>query len=377
MVANQIFRPIYGDGSKFETDPLDTDVITNGPFELASIGADGIELTRSQNYWNRSAVSLDSVRFVPKDNAEAALDAYKKGELDAVTNAEFEPLVLKLLAPYDDFRQTTHSALNFYEFNTRAIPFSDRRIREALAISIDRERLTAGELESSAQPATSFLPLGEKKTGKLLLDVDKAKKLMENAGYPNGEGFPKIRLAINRNDTQQRVARVVAKMWKQNLNLDTEINVKEVSELESLRSSGQYDLLRRGVVLPTVDESVSMTAILGAQKPKEAATVPAAKEHDKADAPILPSTENKANESGPSDKLSLLEDSGDVKPARTLSAEDTAVFELNAIPLYFPVSYSLVKPYVEGFEMNGLDAAMLQNISIDNNWQPKAAKGES
>jgi len=45
--------------------------------------------------------------------------------------------------------------------------------------------------------------------------------------------------------------------------------------------------------------------------------------------------------------------------------------------LYFPTSYSLVKPYVRGFEMNGLDAPSLRDVSIDNTWQPKAAGGES
>ena len=156
LVANPVFRPVYGDGAEFETDPLDDGLVTNGAFSVAAIAKDGITLNRSKSYWNAAAVSLDSVRFVPKDSAEAALDAYRKGEIDAVTNAEFEPLILKLLTPYDDFRQTTHSALNFYEFNTANPPFNDRRVREALAVAIDRDRLTAGDLEGAAQPAASF-----------------------------------------------------------------------------------------------------------------------------------------------------------------------------------------------------------------------------
>jgi len=162
LVANPIFRPVYGDATEFETDPLDDGVVTNGAFSVATVSKDGIVLSRSDSYWNAGTVSLDSVRFVPKESAETALDAYRKGEIDAVTNAEFEPLILKLLAPYDDFRQTTHSALNFYEFNTANPPFDDRRVREALAIAIDRDRLTAGEMEGAAQPASSFLPIADR-----------------------------------------------------------------------------------------------------------------------------------------------------------------------------------------------------------------------
>ena len=54
--------------------------------------------------------------------------------------ADFEPLALKLLAPYGDFRRTKYGALNMYEFNMERPPFNDRRVREALAISIERER---------------------------------------------------------------------------------------------------------------------------------------------------------------------------------------------------------------------------------------------
>ena len=97
------------------------------------------------------------------------------------------------------------------------------RLWQALAIAIDRDKLTDGDLEGTTQPANKFLPLGGNGEQPLLLDVAKAKQLMEKAGYIDGTGFPPIRLVINRNDTQQRVARSVARMWKQNLNLDSTI----------------------------------------------------------------------------------------------------------------------------------------------------------
>ncbi|MFN0277609.1 MAG: peptide ABC transporter substrate-binding protein [Pyrinomonadaceae bacterium] len=359
LVANPIFRPVY-DGGEFEKDSLDRDIITNGPFKVANIGKDGITLNRSETYWNKSAVRLEHIQFLPKSNPEAALDAYRKGEIDALTNAEFAPLALKLLAPYEDFRQTTHSALNFYEFNVKNPIFTDRRIREALAISIDRERLTTGELEGSARPAFSFLPLGDKKNAKVKFDIERAKQLFEEAGFANGSGFPKIRLLINRNETQQRVARVVARMWKQNLNLDTEIIVRDLSEMENLRASGEYDLVRRGVVLPTIDEAAGMSAIFGLPEMT-----------DSPPTPPMDVGKNVAQAIKPTPLTG--DDEGQIPEKNVIVTEDQAVFEVKAIPLYFPISYSLVKPYVKGFEINGLDAPPLTDISIDSKWQPKTS----
>ncbi|MBK8465156.1 MAG: peptide ABC transporter substrate-binding protein [Chloracidobacterium sp.] len=375
LVANPIFRPIYGDGAEFDTTPLDADVVTNGAFTVASVGKDGIALDRSDIYWNKSAVSLERVKFVFKESAEAALSAYKKGEIDALTNAEFEPLALKILSPYDDFRQTTHSALNFYVYNTEKAPFNDRRVREALAISIDRERITDVELERTARPATSFLPLGERNNAQLTLDAQKAKYLLEDAGFAGGADFPTIRLVINRNDTQQRVARAVAKMWKQNLNLDTDIIVKELSEIDAARSLGEYDLVRRGVVLPTMDESVGMAIIFGLPKRTEAVLDPSqsAKGRELNNEKSLIKTPIENNPDDPE-----AEEHSELSLAKNgILNEVDAFFELNAIPLYFPLAYSLVKPYVRGFEVNGLDATSLEDISIDSSWQPKTAKGGS
>jgi hypothetical protein len=61
----------------------------------------------------------------------------------------------------------------------------------------------------------------------------------------------------------------------------------------------------------------------------------------------------------------------------TILSEEQALDQLPGIPLYFPTSYSLVKPYVQGFDINILDAPSLKDVRIDNSWQPKQPKSES
>lgn len=371
LAASPVFRPIY-DGSQFEAGKLRADIVTNGAFRISSTGADGVTMDRAEHYWNRAAVHLERVRFVPKDTAEQALAAYKAGELDAVTNANFEPLALKLLAPYGDFRQTKHGALNFYEFNTERPPFNDRRVREALAISIERERLTEGDMEGASRPALSFLPFEAADEPKLVQNVEKAKELLSEAGFTDGENFPVIRLLVNRNDTQQRIAKSVARMWKQNLNLETEISVKDTAEFETSRGAGDYDIVRRGVVLPTSDETANMLAIFPQKQPDPA--------EEKL---ILPGKEvfaipQMADNAPPAEPATPGENPipADGGKPPILNDED-AMRDLAAIPLYFPLSYSLVKSYVQGFETNSLDAPSLKDVRINMNWQPEKPKNES
>lgn len=378
LVSNPIFRPVYGNGAGFDQVRLDPGTVTNGAFRITKISDDGITLERSDLYWNRKAVGLERVRFVPAKSSEAALTAYKNGEVDIVTNAAFEPLALKLLTPYEDFRRTAHNALNFYEFNTDKAPFNDRRVREALAISIDRAKLTDGDLEGTNQPAYAFFPLGVQRTETLSLDVKRAKLLLENAGYPDGTGFPTIRLVVNRNNTQQRVARAVSRMWKQNLNLSTDIIVKDSSEIDDIRVAGDFDLLRRGVVLPTNDELVNIGSVFGSAHSTIKMTPAEIAQNGDATIPLekqmpLPNVGDRKGVGLAATESVPLTNS---KNAGWIQTEDDAMFELRSIPLYYPTTYSLVKPYVQGFETNGLDAPSLKGVIVDNDWQPRLARGE-
>ncbi len=374
LVANPVFRPVYGDGANFESSPLDPGSPTNGAFGIGSVDEGSIVLERAETYWNRKSVALAQVRLIAAETAESALEAYKKGEVDVVTNAAFEPLAIKLLTPFDDFRRTAHNALNFYEVNTDRPPFNDRRVRQALALSIDREKLADGDLRGTTQPAYSFSPLLPKRTESLTYDTRKANDLLERAGYPDGVGFPPIRLVINRNDVQQRVAASVARMWKQNLNLDSEIIVKEASEIDEVRRTGDFDLLRRGVTLPTNNMLVNLMAVQGPFPDRPAIVMKnrvAIGDPPPTEPEELPYAEDK--------EITLLPDTLDeIEGVLELpDGIDEALFEMTTIPLYFPMSYSLIKPYILGFELNGLDAPSLKDVSIDNAWQPEKAQRES
>ena len=387
LVAHPIFRPVFGDGKDFEINKLNAGIVTNGAFRVASVGQDGITLDRAEKYWNREAVELERVRFVPTENAEKALQAYRAGEVDAITNADFEPLALKLLTPFEDFRRTTYSAINFYEFNRQMPPFDDRRVREALAIAIERERITEDEMDGASLPALSFLPFEKTGGNKLVQDTTRAKNLLAESGFPDGENFPTVKLLVNRNNIQQRIARSVAKMWKQNLNIKTEIVVRDSNELVTAWATGEYALLRRGAVFPTANETTNMLAIFAAQtEPQNALTmsdpqlkIDTVQENINPNLNSAVSSVEQPNVGNQFETTTSGESSITAAPEeeKTIFTEEQAFDELPAIPLYFPTSYSLVKPYIQGFDVNILDAPSLKDVRINSNWQPKTAKNES
>lgn len=384
LVAHPLFRPVFGDGKEFEDNGLNPEIVTNGAFKIAAIGKDGITLERSTVYWNKYAVKLETVKFVPTENAESALAAYREGKVDAVTNANFQPLALKLLRPFaNEFHQTTHGALNFYEFNLQQKPFDDARVRKALAISIEREHLTEDEMDGATEPALSFLPFEEERS-KLVQSVEKARKFLAEAGFPNGENFPTVKLVVNRNNMQQRIARSVARMWLKNLNVKTEIVTKDQADIQNLVQTGDFSLVRRGVVLPTNNETSNMLAMFDETKrlpvKEEEKEIPKEKEENESVNSNQILTEKSAES-----ELNLAESSPETieKPVeqetapfqtQTILTGDQALEQLPAIPLYFPTSYSLVKPYIQGFELNAFDATSLKNVEIDSNWQPTGDK---
>ena len=242
-------------------------------------------------------------------------------------------------------------------------PFNDVRVREALAIAIDRERISEDEMGGATEPANTFLPVINEvdnsesviaKSGTLNKDQSRAKQLLADAGFPNGDGFPVIRLLINRNEQQRQVAQAVASSWRNILNVETEIIAKPWDEYEASIRAGEYDLARRGAVMQSADEASNIRMLFPIEgKGADSSTTGAQ--------PGATATVNQGN---------TLSDKTRWAP---IESEADALRRLTAIPIYFASSYSLVKPYVSGFDSNILDAPSLKNVKIETGWQePKS-----
>jgi ABC-type oligopeptide transport system substrate-binding subunit len=389
LVAHPVFRPVHQSRDANEAERAETtgggegardnaraekaaQIISNGAFNLSAQAADGVVLERADSYWNAKIVALERIRFVPATDAEAALSAYRAGEVDAVTNVNIEPLAMKLLTPYKDFRRATFGALTFYDFNTTRAPFDDRRVRQALSLAVDRQRLSADTLGGATEAAVRFLPFtgedgadaGERGVS---FDADAARRLLAEAGFAGGNNFPRIRLLVNRNEQHRAVAAAIASMWRNALGVETEIVLRNWGDYEASLLSGDYDVARRSMVMQTVDEESNMLSMFD---PARLNFVTTTETGNGAEANASPAPRPAPpGESNPAAAAPISSPSGGAPPQPILS-EQQALEELPAIPIYFASSYALVKPYVAGFDSNLLDAPSLQHVRIDTNWQP-------
>ncbi len=369
LVAHPVFRPVKLQDENAISMLVANGLVSNGAFSLAKTQSERVLLERANNYWGKEEVTLERVEFVGQRDVESALAAYRAGEVDAVTNTAFEPLAIKLLTPYEDFRRSTYGALTYYSFNPVHAPFDDVRVREALAIAIDRERISADDMGGATEPAKRFLPEivpnSQKpvvdKSELLEKDYERAKELLAEAGFPRGNGFPKIRLLINRNEQQRVVAQSIAAMWRNVLNIETEIVVKNWDEYEAAIHAGDYDVVRRGIVMQTTDELTNIRMLFqeGFHSSSQITTT--------GQEPTSNSTpEATRSKPAPRKEKGL----GMLEPIET---EAQALKDLSAMPIYFASSYALVKPYVEGFDSNVLDAPSLKTVRINPGWkQPDA-----
>lgn len=376
LLAHTAFRPVHRRDSESSW-PISVAArpASNGAFQLGEATAEHVTLERASNYWNATQVALERVKFIKTRDTESALSLYRAGDIDAVSNASLEPLVVKLLSPYRDFRRHTFGALVYYSFNMTRAPLTDRRVREALAIAVNRERLCADIMDGATEPAAEFLPdwSGERRTfnnaRSLQYDAARARQLLSEAGYPGGQNFPRLKLLVNRNDQQRAVAVAVVEMWRATLGIETDLEIKPWDAYVAALNAGDFDVARRSLVLHTTDEATNLHRMFA----------PHMMQNQTEDAITEQTEENEANnDPGTRDDTATAQiangERNSMLVGEMIFSEEQALLMVPAAPIYFSSSFSLVKPYVQGFHSNLLDAPSLQSVSINQTWSAPATR---
>jgi len=224
-------------------------IVSNGPYTIADwrVG-DRIRLERSATYWGRSDVKLASIDALATDNLTTGLNLYLTGELDWIPNGYYPQELGPELRKRSDFYSGPALIAYFYRINCTRKPFTDARVRKALNLAIDREQITKNVLALGQTPATHIVPPGvrgyEPPPGAISYDVSEARKLLAEAGFPDGKGFPKFGILYNTMEMHKKIAELVADQLRRNLNLDVvAYNQEWQSFLESTRAM-DYDVAR-------------------------------------------------------------------------------------------------------------------------------------
>ncbi len=224
------FYPSYPVPRKLVEDPklrdtwfLPETIVSNGPFRLARWSVnDRIRLEKNPHYWGKDEVKLNSVDVLPVENETTCLNLYLTGAIDWLPSYYPKDLI-DVLKQRPDYYAEPGLAVYFYRLNNTKPPLNDPRVRKALNLAIDRRVIVEKVLGMGQLPATTFVPPGlagyEPPSSALRRDVPAARKLLAEAGFPNGRGFPTLGILYNTSDTHKKVADVVADQLRKNLNV--------------------------------------------------------------------------------------------------------------------------------------------------------------
>ena len=222
--------------------------IGNGPFVLkAWRPQDRVVAVKNPRYWDAANIRLHSITFLAIEDQNAAYEKYKAGEIDYATDDSIPTARIDEVRLRRDFHRVPGSTVYYYIFNVTRRPFTDARVRKALAMALDRRQLTDKVLKSGDVPTAGLVPAmgGFATTRGNGFDPGRAQALLAQAGYPGGRGFPRFTLLYNTSSRHKLIAEWVQAAWKGVLGIDVELQNQEWSTyLETRQVTHEFDLAR-------------------------------------------------------------------------------------------------------------------------------------
>jgi oligopeptide transport system substrate-binding protein len=359
-------------------------IVNNGPFRVTRwVVNDHIRLEKNPTYWGHADVRLERVDMFSSDNMMSNVNRYLTGALDVVHDYYPQELAPEL-RKRADFGQAPSLIVYFYRLNVTKKPFDDKRVRKAVSLALDRELITKNVLGLGQLPAYTLVPPGLRAyvppQQTLQHDVDRARRLLAEAGYPGGQGLPRVGLLYNTSEDHKRLAEAVSDQLRRGLGLDiSAYNQEWQSFLETVRSL-DYQMCRFGWAGDYTDANTFLDLWITNGPNNNTGWSSAL--YDRllrvaADVSLLladpqPLLDELRNPGAISSLLEAARSGAAVERQRArerirlllLSEAETIVLdELPFVPVYFYVNGGLVRPGVRGF----LQTAILPDGTTANN----------
>ncbi|MBA3663990.1 MAG: ABC transporter substrate-binding protein [Bacteroidetes bacterium] len=208
---------------------------------------------------------IDSLIIDIVPSSEAALKGFQEGKYDFITSVPSNQLRQIVEDNIKSFKgnppkfildQRPEMISSYYVFNIHEKPFDNVKVRQAFNYAIDRNKIIDRVLFGQAYgpaihglvpPTFSFYNINSLKGYDL--DIEKAKTLLKEAGYPDGKGFPEIQLYVNSGNTRNNtVAAEIQKQLKNNLNVNITFESLPNGEKFTLQVRGKGNMYRDGWV---------------------------------------------------------------------------------------------------------------------------------
>jgi len=243
--------------------------VGTGPFALESMESDKIILKRNNSYWRKDELGnqlpfLSKVIVTYAKDKTAELLAFRETKSDLVLEVPVEVIenILGTLIEAQEGKNIKHRvesessmSMGYIAMAIDSKEFNDVRVRKAFNIAVNREVIIDDWIDGEGWAAThGFVPKMnnypiEKVKGHEY-NPEKAKALMKEAGYPNGENFPTLDFYVNttKGSTVYKAVSGVASQLKANLNINLNIKLCTIDEREAAIKSGKAKIWRAGWV---------------------------------------------------------------------------------------------------------------------------------
>ena len=325
--------------------------VSNGPFKMTEWKQkDSLVLERNNEYYNKDKVKLDKLvmKMVTEDtSAYASFQAGDFDVIDTVPSAQIESgLADGSFTKYPNLG-TYFLVVNINGENTSddvKKVLSDSKVRKALNLAINRDAIVKNVTKGGQVPAYSYVPEGipstdgkdfaNKKYFKSSGDVKEAKKLLEEAGYKDGKGFPTITLLYNQEGDHGNIMQAIANMWKENLGINVSLSQQEWKVFQSTRSEKKYQIARHGWSGDYVDPMTFLEMWTSTSTLNEAGF-----SNNEYDALI---------------KDAIKEQDTKKREEILHKAEDILMDEMPVIPIYYYTQIKGVKSYVKDMKVSQL-----------------------
>ena len=247
--------------------------VCNGPFMITEwTPSERIVLTKNPNYvggWDSSKIVSESITLLLLEDSSASFAAYNSGEAQLIKDVPTDEIPsLTKAEDGGDFYVDTILGTYYVSLNLKRDAFKDAKVRRALSLAIDRDYVANTIMQGTYSTADSIVGPGIVDENGYFHDngnapyisadyeanLAEAKKLLADAGYPNGEGYPTIEYSTNDVGYHVPLAEYLQQAWS-DLGITLTISKMEWSSFTAARRAGEYDVARNGWVMDYNDPS--------------------------------------------------------------------------------------------------------------------------
>lgn len=320
-----------------------------GPFKLVEWKLGERIVLEAYERHHLGAPKLKTVRF--ELSGGSSLVAYQDGDID-ITGIGLDDLA-RIQDPGDplngEYVETTQQLIDYIGFNVNVPPFDDPAVRQAFALSIDRQKIAEVILQDAIPVANGILPPGvpgntdEDKT--YPFDPDRARELIAGSKYANS--MPEITLAESgAGATVGPTTEAIVQFWRDELGVDVKIQQAESGTFFSDIDQGRYQMFHLGWIMDYPDPENVLDLLFHSESKQNNTRY----KNEEVDAKL----EQARTEQDTEARLRLYQD------VERMLIED-AVW----VPMFFDRSYILVKPYVSGFTLPATVVERFRDVQVN------------